>query len=316
MQFTTPVPIISQEPKIDHHSKIFLVGSCFVENIGEKFDYYKFINFRNPFGILYHPRAIENLIQKAFDGYKYTTEDIFLNNERWHCFDAHSNLSDPNKEELLKRLNYNLEETKSFLTKASHIIITLGTSWFYTSMNTNNFVANCHKLPQKQFTKSIAGVSEIERSLETLNKLIQNINSKGKIIFTVSPVRHIKEGVIENQRSKAHLITAVHTLIERFPESTSYFPSYELVMDELRDYRFYGEDMLHPNPTAINYIWEKFREIWISSDSAATLKLIEEIQTGLSHRPFNASSEAHKNFLIGLRKKVSSLKTQFPYINF
>lgn len=316
MQFTTPVPIHSQEPKIDHHSGVFLVGSCFVENIGEKFDYYKFKNLRNPFGILYHPKAIENLIRKAVDDHQYNEKDVFMHNERWHCFDAHSNLSDPDKDELLKRLNHQLQETKAFLKEASHVVITLGTSWFYANITTDSFVANCHKLPQKNFSKSISGVAENEGSLEKIVNYITNLNKQVKIIFTVSPVRHIKEGVVENQRSKAHLITAVQVLTHKFPESTAYFPAYEIVMDELRDYRFYAEDMLHPNTTAIDYIWQKFQEAWFSKDSAATLQLIEEIQKGLSHRPFNKASEAHQKFLHNIRNKISSLQTQFPYISF
>lgn len=316
MQFTTPVQIRSQKPKIDHHSKIFLVGSCFVENIGEKFDYYKFNNFRNPFGILFHPRAIENFIQKAVGGFIYTEKDVFLNNERWHCFDAHSNLSDPSKEELLKKLNDNLEATKSFLCKASHIIITLGTSWFYTSLETNKFVANCHKLPQKNFQKSITAVSEIEESLGSVLELLRKLNPHSKVVFTISPVRHIKEGIVENQRSKAHLIAAVHALTDKAPANPAYFPAYELVMDELRDYRFYGEDMLHPNATAIKFIWEKFMEAWISTDSAETLNLINDIQKGLSHRPFNEASAAHQMFLNKIERKISVLKSQFPDLNF
>lgn len=316
MQFTTPVPVKSQEPKIDHNSRIFLVGSCFVENIGDKLDYFKLPSNRNPFGILYHPAAIEKFLRKADEGYTYTHQDIFIHNERWHCFDAHSSLSDPNKDQLLRNLNDNLEKTENYLKEASHVVITLGTSWGYKTSITKEPVANCHKLPQKNFSKENSGVEELQDLLRSMISSIQNINSEAVVIFTISPVRHIKDGIVENQLSKAQLITAVHNVISESPEKKFYFPAYEIMMDELRDYRFYAEDMLHPNATAIQFIWSKFISSWLSPEAIITLEQVEEIQKGLAHKPFNEFSEAHRKFLQNLQEKEKNLRSRYPNIIF
>jgi hypothetical protein len=250
--------------QIDYNSELFLLGSCFVENIGNKLDYFKFQNTINPFGILFHPKAIETLIENAIVKKEYVENEVFLNNEQWHCFDAHSKLSNSSKVELLKGLNQSIELTNKLLHESTHIIITLGTSWVYRLDKTNTIVANCHKVRQKEFLKSLLSIDDIYNSLQNSIDLIHSVNKKASIIFTVSPVRHLKDGFVENTRSKSHLITAIHQTIEAEKQS-HYFPSYEIMMDELRDYRFYDEDMIHPNQTAVNYIWEKFKEVWISN---------------------------------------------------
>lgn len=316
MQFTTPVPVIGKEPKIDHHSRIFLTGSCFVENIGDKLNYYKLQNLRNPFGILYHPAAIENFFRKVEGNFNYTSEDVFFHNERWHCFDAHSALSDSHQETLLERLNENLQKTREFLKEASHVIITPGTSWVYRNEASQKLVANCHKVPQKNFARELTSPFEIHSLLNSVISTVKNLNPEANIIFTVSPVRHIKDGIVENQLSKAHLLTAVHAAIKEFPEKTSYFPAYEIVMDELRDYRFFAEDMIHPNAIAIKYIWEKFAEAWFSPEAMSAIKKVEDIRKGFSHRPFNENSVAHQKFLESLRKKIEDFKQQYPQVTF
>ncbi|WP_456439517.1 GSCFA domain-containing protein, partial [Psychroserpens sp.] len=229
--------------QIDYNSKIGLFGSCFSEHIAEKFSYYKFQKFDNPFGILFHPLAIENLIVNAINEKQYSEDDIFFHNEQWHCFEAHSKLSRTSKEELLKTLNTQVKATSAFLNDASHIVITLGTAWAYRLIETDNFVANCHKIPQKKFLKELLSVDAITESLEAIVSLIKSINSNVSIVFTVSPVRHIKDGFVENTQSKSHLISAIHQLVEP-RKQLYYFPSYEIMLDELRDYRFYKDDML------------------------------------------------------------------------
>ncbi|PLB17868.1 MAG: GSCFA family protein [Flavobacteriaceae bacterium FS1-H7996/R] len=286
-----------------------------MENIGEKLSYFKFQNSINPFGILFHPKAIETFITKAINKTSYSEKDIFFYNEQWHCFDAHSKLSNPSKETLLHNLNEAIKATNKQIHKSTHIIITLGTAWVYRLLESNQLVANCHKVPQKQFAKELLSVEAITKSLETIVNLIRSVNSKASIIFTVSPVRHIKDGFIENTQSKAHLITGIHSNNQQ-PTTNNYFPSYEIMMDELRDYRFYVEDMLHPNQTAINYIWEKFQEVWVSSEAIKTMKLVDEVQKGLQHKPFNPDSEAHQKFLLGIKEKQLQLKKEYPHIKF
>ena len=315
MKLQTQIPLKPLENSIDYNAKVFLMGSCFVENIGEKFSYYKFQSLVNSFGIIFHPKAIENLISRIIQQKKFTKEDVFFLNERWHCFEVHSVLSNPSEEIFLNKLNEILEESFSFLKTASHIVFTLGTAWGYENKESANLVANCHKVPQKNFNKVLFNAIEIEASLKIITRLIKEINPKAAILFTVSPVRHLKDGFIENQRSKAHLITAIHQIIEK-DTSISYFPSYEIMMDELRDYRFYAEDMIHPNKTAINYIWEKFKETAVASSCTNTMKEVEKIQSGLSHRPFNTESDEFIKFQEKLQQKIVYLSEKHPHITF
>lgn len=315
MEFRTQFPIKSIEPELEYSSRIFLTGSCFVENIGEKLDYYKVRNLRNPFGILYHPAAIEKLITKSINEEEYTTEDIFFYNERWHCFDAHSALSEPSENLLLNNLNENLHQTKEYLKEATHIVLTFGTSWIYRSSKSNELVANCHKLPQENFSKELTGVQDLENIFRRIISSIRRINDSAGIIFTVSPVRHIKDGVVENQRSKASLILALYNVIEGV-DLLNYFPAYEIMHDDLRDYRFYGKDMLHPTPVAVDYIWQKFVGAGFSTESITFLKEIEAVQKSLTHKAFNPNSEAHQKFEISLNRKIEVLKKKAPYITF
>jgi len=301
--------------QIDYHSKLLLLGSCFSENIGNKLNYYKFQVTQNPFGILFHPKAIETLITNVINEKVYTEDDIFELNERWHCFDAHSSLSLADKNKLLQHLNSTMQLTFQQLQNSSHVIITLGTAWVYRYISSDIIVANCHKVPQKQFLKELLSVDEVTESLESITALIRSINPKASIIFTVSPVRHVKDGFIQNQQSKSHLIAGIHNVIEP-RKNTHYFPSYEIMMDELRDYRFYKEDMIHPNQTAIHYIWEKFFETWFSENTMQTITKVEEIQKGLAHKPFNPNSEAHQKFLKKLKEKKEKLVKIFPFMEF
>ena len=316
MNFRTKIPISKFNFPIDYSSKIVSFGSCFAENMAEKFDFFKFQNSCNPFGILFHPLAIEKIISKAINTTFFGEEDIFFLNERWHCFDVHSDLSNANKDELLKTLNGFVITTKQQITEASHIIITYGTSWVYRNKQTKKVVANCHKVPQNLFDKEILSVATIEKSIQNTIDLIEKVNPSCAIIFTVSPVRHIKDGFVENQRSKANLISALHSTFDIRHAIQSYFPSYEIMMDELRDYRFYAEDMLHPNQVAIDYIWERFCETTISNEANLIMTEVESIQRGLSHRPFNPNSESHLKFINQLELKASKLKSEFPFMDF
>ncbi|WP_375239596.1 GSCFA domain-containing protein [Aurantibacter sp.] len=308
MKLQTQIPLkpVSQNT-IDYNSKIVLFGSCFSEHIGGKFVYSKFNTFSNPFGILFHVKAIESLIEKSISEYKYSEKEIFELNEQFQCFDAHSKLNGLKSSDLVSNLNSKLEQTKHQLETATHVIITLGTSWVYKHKSSTKIVANCHKAPQHQFDKILLSAEEISQSLQNCITHIQSINSNVQFVFTVSPVRHIKDGFVENTISKAHLISGIHSVVNLI-KNTSYFPSYEIVMDELRDYRFYNDDMLHPNKIAINYIWECFLDVWISNATQVIIKDVEVIQKGLNHKPFNENSLAHKKFLSDLELKKASLK--------
>ena len=315
MNFTTKIPISKSNAPIDYSSRIVSLGSCFAENMGEKFDFFKFQNTTNPFGIIFNPVSIEKIIDRAINLNYFTEDDLFFHNDLWHCFEVHSDLSNDNKEDFLSNLNQILKETNQQLTNATHIIITYGTSWIYKLKSSNDVVANCHKIPQNQFDKEILSVEGIEKSIQNTLDLIQKVNPNCNVIFTISPVRHLKDGFIENQRSKAHLITALHTSIFHLPTSM-YFPSFEIQMDELRDYRFYAQDMLHPNAVAIEYIWERFCESSIAEVAYPIMQEVASIQKGMAHRPFHPQSISHTKFLQNLSDKAAQLKVQFPFMNF
>lgn len=315
MKLQTKIPLQKQtRNQIDYHSKIILLGSCFSENIGNKLSYHKFESFQNPFGILFHPKAIENLIVNAINERVYTDKDIFFNHEVWSSFGAHSSLSALHKNTLLSNLNSAIKSTHQQLKEATHIVITLGTSWVYRFIETDTIVANCHKIPQKDFLKEILSIDEVTESLDAIIALIRSVNKSAAIICTVSPVRHLKDGFIENAQSKSHLIAAVHQFTK--VANVFYFPSYEIMMDELRDYRFYKEDMIHPNKTAVDYIWEKFVDSWISEKTKDTMQSIAGIQKGIEHKPFYENSVQHQQFLKNLEEKKIGVQKQFPRINF
>lgn len=318
MKLQTIIPLNSEKNQIDYQSTLFLLGSCFVQNIGRKLNYYQFQTLQNPLGILFHPIAIENLIIRTIEDKAYADADVFYFNERWHCFDSHSDLSDPSKENLLSNLNSALLNTRNQLGEASHIIITLGTAWVYKDVETHKRVANCHKLPQKQFTKELLTESEIEVSLKRILLKLRKVNENASVIFTISPIRHLKDGFVENQRSKANLISAIGKIMESASSDKNlyYFPAYEIMLDELRDYRFYAEDMVHPNNLAIDYIWKKFKSVWISEKADSVMKVVQEIQKGLAHRPFNEQAEQYQLFLKSLEEKISHLKKEYPFMNF
>ncbi len=329
MKLQTQISLKKAENQIDYQSKLFLLGSCFSDNIGRKFEYFKFRSVQNPFGILFHPRAMENLIAKSIVQKEYSEDDIFFRNGQWHCLDAHSELSDTSKTNLLRKLNEGLAKTARQLVEATHVMITLGTAWVYRRADTGQIVANCHKVPQKEFEKELLSINDITKSLEHIIGQIRSVNQKARIIFTVSPVRHLKDGFVENQRSKAHLIAAIHDILGVPPlvvkglppsfgggQGEAYFPSYEFMMDELRDYRFYERDMVHPNQVAIDYIWERFKESWISEKAYPVMEQVDAVQKGLGHRPFEVDSSQHQEFRKSLEGKITYLKEHYPHMIF
>lgn len=314
MKFQTIIPLKVEEPQIDYNSKILLLGSCFSENIGEKFQYYQFRSFVNPLGILFNPISLELAISRAIEKRIYTEGDIFEDKRVYKSFEVHSKLNSYAKEEFLGVLNAAQQLLRKSIFEASHIIITLGTAWVYKHRKTGAVVANCHKIPQQEFSKHLLSVEEILFHLREMERKIFSVNSNAQLIFTISPVRHIKDGFFENNVSKAHLITALH---QHLQEGVSkYFAAYELMMDELRDYRFYADDMLHPSPLAIRVIWGKFSTCWISSESKSLQKEIAAIRSGLLHKPINCRSEDYIQFKENLEKRIASVQKVYPHMQF
>ena len=316
MKLQTYIPLQPQQHnQIDYNAKVMLLGSCFSENIGGKFDYFKFQSNVNPFGILFHPVAIENLVARSINEDFYSEEELIYNNEVYSCFDAHSKLNSSTQKDVLRTLNDSIKSTHQQLKDATHIIITLGTAWVYRYIASDKIVANCHKVPQKQFLKELLPIDDILASIENTIALISSVNPKANFIFTVSPVRHLKDGFVENTQSKSHLLSAIHQVVDPRHQKY-YFPSYEIMMDELRDYRFYNSDMIHPSDLAIDYIWEKFKTVWLSEDAEEVLDNVKQIQSSLAHKPFNPNSEAHQKFQMKLNERIEVLQTEYPHMNF
>ena len=314
MKLQTKIHIAKQKNQIDYDSKVLLLGSCFAQNIGDKIAYYKFKNLQNPFGIIFHPIGIEKLITRAIQGTLFVEDDIFLHNSQWLCFEGHSKLGKPDRESFLKFLNENLIELREYLISASHVILTFGTAWVYQHRASKKIVSNCHKIPQQEFSKKLLSVDEVSESINTSISLIRSVNPNAVIITTVSPVRHLKDGFVENSRSKAHLLAGLHQCVDS-SEGLFYFPAYELLFDEMRDYRFYKEDMVHPNTTAITIIWERFKDTWISSKTEEIQKEVENIQKMMLHKPLNPLGEAYIEFEKSLKLKIELLRAKYPNLD-
>jgi GSCFA family protein len=314
MQFRTQIPIQKSNHQLDYDSKVVSLGSCFAAHIGDKFTHHQFRNVANPFGIIFQPLALAEIIRFAVTQKIFTDTDIFEHNGIWHSFAAHSSLSNTNRDQLIETLNNATQQLHDALSEASHLILTLGTAWAYKHNESSEYVANCHKVPQHQFSKELLSIADISGSLRDLISSVHTVNPDCHIIFTVSPVRHIKDGFVENQHSKANLISALHDKLAS--ADASYFPSYEIMMDELRDYRFYAEDMLHPNQVAVDYIWQRFKDTYISESAYAIMDKTGNIQKGLSHRPFNPDTAQHKAFRENLQNEITQLQSQFPYMKF
>jgi hypothetical protein len=315
MKFRTEVEINPPSIKIEHTNSILAIGSCFAENIGNFFSRYKFTSLINPFGVLYNAASILNSIKLSIDNNSFVKDDLIYDQEEWHSFYHHSDFSHHNYQEVLNKINQVTESVNSFIKNVDWILVSLGTSFVYKHHEKNIIVSNCHKLPSKNFEKSFLAVDENENYIHSLISLIRNQNPNSKFIFTVSPIRHWKDGPHENQLSKSSLHLAVNNIIAKH-ENVFYFPSYEIVMDELRDYRFYTKDLLHPSEEAIEYIWELFSNKYFSDECAKTMKELERILSAAKHRIRNVNSTSTKNFAKKNINLISELSATYDHINF
>jgi len=301
---------------IDLNSRLFMMGSCFGENMSKKLEYYTFNCWNNPLGIAFHPDALQGMLMRILEKRLFKEEDLFFHQERWHCFEVHSQFStDKHQKVLLEELNTQIIKSHELLKETTHLFLTLGSAWGYLEKQSQKIVANCHKMPQKQFSKTLSSVTELSEKLASLVTALTTFNPKLQILLTVSPIRHTKDGIIENNRSKAHLIAAVHQCIDlQKTNSVHYFPAYEILLDTLREYRFYESDLIHPNAVAIDYIWEQFKETWISPETTPVLQQIENIQKRLKHKPLNPKSSQHQAFLKKLEDDISTFQKKHPNI--
>lgn len=299
--------------KINIKDKLFLAGSCFTEQIGGKLAAHKFSIIENPNGILFNPVSIARSLTSYIEAKIYHQEDLFYFQELWGSWEHHTRFSALTAESCLQKINASQESAHAFLKSADWLLLTLGSAFVY-DREAGKVVANCHKMPTDKFQKHLLSTDAVVTHLDTLIYRLKQFNPGLRIIFTVSPVRHLRDGFVANNRSKATLINAVHHLVDKF-ENIYYFPAYELVIDDLRDYRFYAEDMAHPNYAATNYVWEKFIATCIDEPSQIVMKEINSINAARQHKAFNAQSKAHQKFLAAYLQRVQHLSQQHPYLN-
>lgn len=311
MNFFLPVRIPFLSPSIRYEDKIYLIGSCFTGHVTNFFRKAKFQVEENAHGILFNPISVCKSLQDVIEKRNYTEKDLFQLNEYWHSWYHHSDFSDLAKENVLKKINHTIEIHHHFLKESHFLILTLGSAFAYRLIEQDIYVSNNHRAPQSWFSKELIEIDIIQDELESLQKKLSSFNPGLKIIFTISPVRHSRDGVIENNRSKARLLEAVHSMNDCY-----YFPSYEIVIDELRDYRFYDADLVHPNYAATKYVWEQFAAYCIDANCYDTMKEMEEIEKAFRHRPKSTESVAHRDFLAIFYQKTVALQRRFPFLNF
>lgn len=322
MDFMSSINIPRLPEPITYGNKILLVGSCFTEHIGNALAEHKFDVLQNPHGILFEPASVRHSLISYVEGRRYTEEDLFYLNEVWSSWHHHSRFSGIDKDQVLQGMNKAVDDAHHFLKAADWVVITLGSAFSYI-LSSNNpererndlHVANCHRAPGQWFYKKLLGIEEMIAAMDNTYNRLRTFNPKLKILFTVSPVRHLRDGVIDNNRSKARLIEVVHHLVEKFP-GVYYFPAYELVIDVLRDYRFYDIDLAHPNYQATEFVLEKFTETCVEASSQQLMKQVRQIVIARKHKAFQPQTQAHQQFLRTHYEKARDLMALYPFLNF
>ncbi|MDR3309213.1 MAG: GSCFA domain-containing protein [Tannerella sp.] len=313
IKYSTVVDVEKSPYKIGYSDRMMFVGSCFADNIGAKMRECRFNVEVNPFGAMYNPASVAaacRMMSQA-EPRVFTEKDLRRHDGLFHSFLHHGRFSDASAERCLEGINAALRTAVEGFGKLSYLLITFGTADVYRLKNGGETVANCHKIPASEFVGERLTVEEI---VGEWSALIEGLREGLKIVFSVSPVRHLKDGAHLNRISKAILLLAIQEIVGRFPDRTSYFPAYEIMMDELRDYRFYADDMLHPTAVAVDYVWERFCESYMSDETKAIIKEVEEINRAMNHKVFNSSADSYKMFLEYTRAKVQQLKDKYPQI--
>ena len=316
MEFRTKINMPDFDFDINHKTKCVLSGSCFANNIGEKLIDNKIPVTVNPSGILYNPYSIADSIESALDEKQIEENELFFSNGLWNHYGFHSSFSATELYKCLENLNNALKLLRDSIIRSELMFVSFGTAFTYFLKDTGNIAGNCHKQNQEIFFRKMLSPSEIIQKWESLLEKIWINNQNLKIVYTVSPIRHWKDGATNNQFSKASLFLAIKELKEKYSEKIYYFPAYEIIQDELRDYRFYADDMLHPSETAINYIWEKFAEVFFTEKTVLLNKKIHSINKSASHRPFNSDTEEYKLFCRKQTELIKKIEKEYPYLNF
>ncbi len=313
--FRTILPDVPQDLSITHQSGVCLMGSCFAEHIGDQLEGAKFNLLQNPFGILYNPISIAESLERVVANKSYVISDLVEQSGRWVSFAHHGRFADLDAMLALKKINDSLDAAHHFLKKAKVLFVSLGTAKVYRLKDSGQVVANCHKFPASNFEHLLLAKSDVVTVFAKAINQLKSFNPQLNIIFTVSPVRHLKDGFVENQWSKSTLLLAVKTLQSKF-SSVGYFPSYELMLDDLRDYRFYESDLLHPNRLAIEYIFSYFDKLYFDESTRKVIRDVQKIKKATAHRPFAPFGEAYQAHLKRTIQKINEAKKKYPFLDF
>jgi hypothetical protein len=314
MKFRTEIEIEKFESTIEHSSNILTMGSCFAENIAQYFRDFRFNVLSNPFGVLYNPISILNSLNIAIKRKAFLKSDLIQHQSEWHSFYHHSDFSNHDVDEIINNINSGIKRTNDFLKSTDVLIVTFGTAFVYQHIKSKAIVSNCHKIPQKEFKHFMLSLTEVKNAISEIVKIVRTFNPKVKFIFTVSPVRHWKNGAVNNQLSKSTLLLAIDEVVNDMA-NCKYFPSYEIMMDDLRDYRFYNSDLVHPNKMATDYIWEKFSSSICSDSCIQTMKEISKIVSARNHRVRNVNSDEHQKFVSSMINKIEMLHKKYKHLS-
>lgn len=310
MKFHTDIAIGKASQPIEHSEQILMLGSCFVENMEAKFANGGFRVYCNPFGTLYNPMSIALCLQSLLDGKHFSEDDLRFSGGLFHSMLHHGKFSSANPADCLRMVNESIDKGRLALLEADRVILTWGTAWVYEMEG--QIVGNCHKMPASCFIRRRLSIEEISSTYSTLFQ--HPIMRQKKVLITISPIRHIKDGLHENQLSKATLLLAAEQLVKQ--ADWTYFPAYELMLDELRDYRFYATDMVHPSPVAVDYIWERFADTQLSQKAQLAVKECEPYFLSLAHRPLHPDSAVYQQFLNQMNARKKALSEKYPYLHF
>jgi hypothetical protein len=314
-RFRTRIGIPASAVKIGYQTKSLFLGSCFADSIGKIMARYKFPVLLNPFGTLFNPVSIGDNIGHLISGKPFTGADLRFHNNLWLSFSHYTGFTHPDRDTCLSSINQELLPASRWLKTCDFLMLTFGTAWTYRLNETGQIVANCHKLPSSDFTRELADPDKIISHYDAVLLALRQYNPAIRVIFTLSPVRHWSDGAENNQLSKSILHFSIHEIMKRHAE-TYYFPAYEIFMDELRDYRFYAADMLHPSEQGIEYTWERFSETWLDEPSKKIMAGVAAILKAVGHRPLHTESTNHKKFEQNTLKQIEHLTGLYPFLDF
>lgn len=312
--FKTKVAIAESKNKIEYADHLLFIGSCFAENIGSRFTERLFNAMVNPFGVVYNPASVSNTLEDIIQKRLMSDAEVAYHNFLWHSFRLHGSFSSTDRDKLIENANQTLSLAHQHLKKTKTLVVTFGTAWVFWLKSTNKIVANCHKYPAATFERSMLSVEDIVHQWQGTIQQLRTFNPAIRIIFTISPVRHWKDGAHGNNLSKATLLLAVEQLINQ-DTTLEYFPAYEIMMDELRDYRFYADDMLHPSNLAQSYIFDCFTQAYLSRQALTFGQESNKLANALNHRPLQGLTAEHHQFIQKTIEKIEAFQAQYPLID-